>query len=477
MSRTTIRRLALRNYRRFPRLEVDFDSHLTVLVAPNGGGKTAVLDAVALALRGFVANMMGKKAPAKQFRPGDVRLARSPWGQMVPQEPASMVLDLEIGDPEPWPPAPSDQAFVLTPFETPPPKPPASPAQAARKLLSTLQDYADGRRPRPPALPVIAYYGTARLWGSKPKGSRAKKTPLNQQVYAYADCLESSSTYDDFARWYEAVARDAQNAEKEIDGIYTSAHDGNRALDENENRRIRKAQQRVSYLEAVRKAADHVLAPSRWHTLDWGFAAEDIVAEHPELGELPISLLSDGVRNMLALVADLAHRCVRLNPHFGADAAKLTPGIVLIDEVDMHLHPEWQQSIVGALRTAFPEVQLIVTTHSPQVISTVNRESIRIIEADGTVRMPLQQTRGVESNALLAEVMGVDPIPPVEEARKVSEYRALIETERADSEAALRLRAEIIAHFGVQHPVVIDCDRLLRWQKFKARRPAPSEGV
>jgi hypothetical protein len=69
---------------------------------------------------------------------------------------------------------------------------------------------------------------------------------------------------------------------------------------------------------------------------------------------MPVEMLSDGIRNAIAMVADLAFRAYKLNPHLGAEAARQTPGIALIDEVDMFLHPAWQQTIVASLRSAFP---------------------------------------------------------------------------------------------------------------------------
>jgi predicted ATP-binding protein involved in virulence len=232
-------------------------------------------------------------------------------------------------------------------------------------------------------------------------------------------------------------------------------------------------------LAAVRRATRTVLEPTGWHDLDWDFEQKLLVVEHPAHGRLPLSLLSDGVRNMVALVADLAHRCVRLNPHFGEEAAKSTPGILLIDEVDMHLHPRWQQLVVELLQKVFPEMQMVLSTHSPHVLSTVDVESIRIIRLhDGAAVLdtPTFQTRGVESADVLAVIMGVDPVPQVEEARWLSEYRALIEDGKAESEDARALRVKLLNHFGGQHPLMLDCDRLIRFQAFKLRRARPEEG-
>src|SRR5262249_37770750 len=163
--------------------------------------------------------------------------------------------------------------------------------------------------------------------------------------------------------------------------------------------------------------------PTGWGNIDWDQDQGCVVAEHGSHGRLPLVALSSGVRNMVALTADLAHRCARLNPALGEDAARDTPGVVLIDEVDLHLHPTWQQKVVALFQNAFPRIQLIVSTHSPQVLSTVNVDSIRLIklrDGHGQVETPQFQTKGVESADVLAAIMGVDPIPTVEEAKWLS---------------------------------------------------------
>src|SRR5690606_39003122 len=117
--------------------------------------------------------------------------------------------------------------------------------------------------------------------------------------------------------------------------------------------------------------------------------------------------------------ADIAFRATKLNGQLGAQAASQTPGIVLIDEVDMHLHPEWQQVALQNLVQAFPAMQFIVTTHSPQVLSTVRRENIRAIGLDASGKAvavtPLARTYGEPSNEVMHSVMMVDPQPPVAE--------------------------------------------------------------
>jgi predicted ATP-binding protein involved in virulence len=99
-------------------------------------------------------------------------------------------------------------------------------------------------------------------------------------------------------------------------------------------------------------------------------------------------MLSDGVRAMVSLTADLVWRCVKLNPNFGEHAAQKTQGIVLIDELDMHLLPSWQQTVIDAITKTFPNIQFIITTHSPQLLSTVPSDCIRIIVDDAVHNAP-----------------------------------------------------------------------------------------
>jgi predicted ATP-binding protein involved in virulence len=83
------------------------------------------------------------------------------------------------------------------------------------------------------------------------------------------------------------------------------------------------------------------------------------------------------------MVADIAVRCATLNPHLAGEAALLTPGVVLIDEIDLHLHPKWQRRIVGDLLAAFPNIQFIATTHSPFVIQSLPPvEGVQLINLD-----------------------------------------------------------------------------------------------
>jgi predicted ATP-binding protein involved in virulence len=197
------------------------------------------------------------------------------------------------------------------------------------------------------------------------------------------------------------------------------------------------------------------LAPSQWGNISYSFTQKSLVAQHPEHGELPVAQLSDGIRNMIGMVADMAFRAVKLNPQLGGNAALETPGIVMIDEVDMHLHPEWQQVVLQGLNQAFPLVQFIVTTHSPQVISSIPKERVRLLGAgaDGQTlaTIPLSDTYGMPSHRVLERVMHVNPQPPVHEMEDLNELTRLVGQGQGESARAVQLMQVLLSKLGQGH--------------------------
>ena len=141
--------------------------------------------------------------------------------------------------------------------------------------------------------------------------------------------------------------------------------------------------------------------------------------DHPHLWinrsstPIPVRQLSDGERGVLAIVLDLTRRLAQANPNLTNPASE-AEAVVLIDEIDLHLHPKWQRQIVHNLTATFPRCQFIATTHSPQVIGEVPHERIQII-TDGEVYSPTHSF-GVDSSRVLEEIMDADP-----RAKKVKE--------------------------------------------------------
>jgi predicted ATP-binding protein involved in virulence len=455
-SLTRLDKLELENFRCFSKIRVDFHERLTVIVAHNGGGKTTVLDAACFGWQFFLRGIDLEQATTKSIRDSDVRKVRSLDSAMVSVKPVSLSGSCFIGGKSvDWSVDKGQTSEKNTSSRAA-----GDMREAGRKLRLATQHHAEKTIAEPPTLPAIGYYGTGRLWAAqKITASRRKNVRAdNSPTSGYDQCLSPSSHFAIFEVWFERYSREAQ---QELMSQKRSPH--------------RPAEK----LSAVVDAVNALLEPVGWRSLAFDFTDETIVAEHSVHGRLPVSMLSDGIRVIIGLVGDIAHRCVRLNPHFGADAARLTPGVIAIDEVDMHLHPEWQQRVLGALTDAFPNIQFIVTTHSPQVLTTVERASIRVLaqDADGnwSASMPDEETKGVESSTAMNDVMGVNQVPPVPEAEWRDDYTALIENGVHDTEEGQQVRAKLVARYGEQHSIILDFDRLIRFQAFKRRKPQPSE--
>lgn len=166
-------------------------------------------------------------------------------------------------------------------------------------------------------------------------------------------------------------------------------------------------------MNAINKAIVTCIQSMGWTDLKYSFAAQNLLICHPEKGELPLEAMSDGARSVISMAADIAYRMARLNPDMGEDVTLKTSGVVLIDEVDMHLHPSWQQTVVNDLVKAFPKVQFIVTTHSPQVLTSVPAECIRILHWDNDLVDIEEPTfsLGAESSQLLRDIQHVESRP------------------------------------------------------------------
>lgn len=462
-------KLILRNFRCFESFEITLDPELTVLIAPNGSGKSTVLDAARVALSPFVkgfdlGSQTGKNATIQVT---DARLCVQDNGNMEAQLPCSITA---TGN---WPATSQEQTWTQTRerIQTRTNTLVDAQTKALTALAKTQQEQVrDGQSEV--ILPLVSYLGTSRLWFEGRFSSVAEDVALNTNDFSrtsgYLNCLTYASSFKTFTTWYGWVWRSYREQQM-------------RAL-ENDTPISTAGKRFAAIIAVVKRAVNALLMEATgWRDLEYRSSQnQQLVMQHDELGIMPVEMLSDGVRNAISMVADIAFRACKLNPHLRENAALETPGIVLIDEVDMFLHPSWQQTIVASLRAAFPRIQFIVTTHSPQVLSTVDRECIRLLGRDGAggwrADLPDQELKGVESAFALNDAMHVNPIPPIAEAKWLDDYTAKIETGSHDDVAGRALREKLVRLYGEHHPVMLDADRLIRFQAFKLRRNAAHEG-
>lgn len=470
-----LEKLTLQNFRCFDHAEIDLHPSMTVLVAENGQGKSAILDAIRIALWPYVGSFdLARNAfndSGNAIAIDDVRLLRLDSGDMARQLPCRIGIKGDYGAEHGlnWGRYRESEARLSKTRDEP-------GTAALKRHAIELQDEIRKPDHRNVTLPVFGYYGTGRLWSQKklmdaPRGKdETRETDFYMRTFAYANCLDPASSYKHFKEWF--IWAFESYREQQILALEkrSSADD------------LECARQRVM---VVQQAIDCILqASTGWSSLEYSVSQhKSLILHHDRHGVLDVDLLSDGIRSMLAMTGDIAYRCIKLNPHLGLDAARQTPGVVLIDEVDMHLHPGWQQKVLGQLAEAFPAVQFVVTTHSPQVLTTVDADSIRVLvsRVDGQsgahntfIRRVSQQTQGIASSDVLADVMGIDPVPDLQSARQLSAYKALIEQGLKDTAEGVKLHDALVRHFGENHPELLDCRRLSRLQVLKKRLSASS---
>lgn len=458
-SELVLNRLDLINYRNHRRAQIDLHPQLTVLIAPNGKGKTGIIDALRMALQAFVTRFDLADTAAPQIAVSDIHTRLTPSGEIVPDLPCVVAARAQLG-------AQSCEWSLHRKSQRDDDGYPAN-SDALNRLQDTADQLQTVVRNQPEAalmLPVLACYGTTRLTGQH--GLAAQESPhsdLFQRLYGYRGALDIGTSFQQFAAWFTWLCQ-VRNEEL-TKGTVTPA--------------LAASTRWGAMLKVIQRSLDITLrASTGWHTLDFSVQQQNsLVMSHDELGTLKVSQLSDGIRGILALVADVAWRCIKLNPHLGEKAAEQATGIVLIDEIDMHLHPAWQQQVLQQLRTAFPKLQWVVTTHSPQILSCVPKECIRSIgepnaEGETPIEVPDWQTEGSSPEAVLSHVMAVNPIPDVEPVRHLNEYKRLIEDGQHEGEAAQALRTDLLAHFGASHVAMLDCERLIQLAEFKRRTAA-----
>ena len=450
-----IARIAMENFRCFSglALELNFEprkisrngelktvSPLTVIVAKNGMGKTTILDAIRIAYGTFTSEFSYKSSvtfhsrdiridkdkisqcfPATIDALGDIDKSWYEWIRTVRKEGQHTRMWVEDKEKENATDTLNIKEMGGNPFKTFIKK--FKEAEEWKEILT---------------LPIIASYGTNRLW-KKTNRKEKKRNLVTDRTWGYSSCLDAASNYSESFEWLTDSIIVRLN-EKQVG--------------------IQKNQTINDLLDAIESALKIVLEPEGYTPplhLD-PFFQELAVVQGKEWGKgisVPVSQMSDGVKAVFFMVADIAFRCAKLNPQFKKNAAELTPGIVLIDEIDLHLHPSWQQSVLDTLQLAFPKIQFIVTTHSPQVVSSVPKECVRIID-NGEVIPFSTPTQGVDISDILAGIFGTDPIPQNSEiAKKLNLLHTMLAEGLGDSAEWNALYQELETYYGKDYPPLL----------------------
>lgn len=367
-----LKRLTLRNMRLFNAneqiLSFDEDKNVTILVGNNGSGKSTVLDSIAVEISAFIANFKGQSA--KQFTDSDVHFDENDiLGDYLK---VGAIFGTKYN---------GDLEIIRTR---------QGGSKAPEGSLKNVNDYAEKliemvNSNEDCILPVVAYYGTGRGQINPPARKRDFKKAFTRWD-GYSGALEANTNFKRFIEWFDLMEdKERRDREEKRDFDYKSP-----------------------YLETIRKALKAfvgerfsnprmLLSPLR-------FVMDEKIGRG-KTREVRIEQMSDGYKIITAMVADIASRMAELNPNMSNPL--MGSGIVLIDEVDLHLHPRWQRVIIDNLAKTFPKIQFIVTTHSPLIISGAFDNAQIIILGENETKQEVLASRYINydiSQLLLSEL-------------------------------------------------------------------------
>lgn len=428
-----IKELHIQNFRRFEDLTVSFEEDLTVLVARNGQGKSSILDAIRVLIGPFVGAF--DYGVSNGFDPLDCRRSVSPDSDRGKEHwPIRVEGEIDLRE---IPAAGLEYKRIKVARELGGVKRKTTIKEAS-DLIEQGRNYQScihsGLTESWFILPVVAHYGPGRLWKLH-KDTTGKKVLTLNRSYGYQDCLSTASNFKQAQEW---VGRATSAKFQQIE----------RGEPDEWGRRI----------NSIQSAVDAALEAEGWSGFQFSYDFEELSMFHPEHGRLPVRAMSSGVQAVVSLIVDLAFRCLRLNSVHSEDALSISYGMVMIDEIEQHLHPGWQQRILPSIRKIFPNIQFIVATHSPEVLSTVESHQIRILRDNKCYAAP-PGALGAESQRLLQDVLGLkDARPPIPAVDELKEYLALVDQEQWDSNRAKELRAILDTRYQGYEPSLLEAD-------------------
>lgn len=455
-------------FRCFESLAVKLHPDINVFVGANGAGKSSILDAIAIALYEIVAaNGGGGKSQRKMqgaaLQTTDIFI-NSSIGE--PFAGRKQFVQISAGVTDYYPvedftgKTPDGKEALLEWTELIEYRIPATFTYESSdsERVSELHRYVKalwmeiGKSPQALIpLPVVAYYRATRRMGGMPELGDIFKLDLARDK-AFSNVLDAGANFTAMCQWFYL----RENAELRAN-VNVQNGDSKEFAD----------------LRAVRQALK--LTIEGLERVYFDGSPPRLMVEIREfdgtLRPFELAQLSDGYRNLLALVLDFARRLAQANPNWPNPLE--APGILLIDEIELHLHPRWQQKVIPVLRAAFPNTQLIVSTHSPAVLTTVHREHIKLLGTDHQFEQIPEDvgTYGADNSRVLAEVFGADSRPGnIDTVAKLRAYLQLIEQRQHGTDEATNLRNELEAALGTSDPDLLRADLRIKQIKILGQR-------
>ena len=418
-------KLVLHNFRKFEDYTIPLHPKLNVLIGDNNAGKSTVLDAASVALGTFLlafspdeAISIGKDDPKlNYYYIGSVDDLQQQFPVSVTAEGCIFHRTLT------W-------CRELTSLDG------RTTTDLATDLIDVARENANkvAEGNTDIILPLVSYYGTGRLWAQKGEKKESESIMRFIRQSGYIDCLSASANEKLMFKWFEKMALQEYQMHVAIPEL--------RAVKQAISKCLAKLNgDEKAYVEF--NVFNHML---------------DVITKEGEITDkMPLSYMSDGYRSVLGLIGDIAYRMAILNPQL-LDNVLQTPGVVLIDEVDLHLHPKWQQRILGDLTEIFPNVQFIVSTHAPMVINSVRKENIIMLIPGKMATNPPVEVYGNDASSILCSVQETTT-KPVKVQKMFDEFYKVLEEK--DLEKANKCLKDLENLIGEANPDLVSAQAAL----------------
>lgn len=366
----------LQNYRAHQDLSVEFNGAFNVVAGVNGSGKTSLLRGISETLSGA---LQGTVAGGPLGDPDCAYISTSHIDgryRFEPRFPVTATLEGHV----------SQGDFTLTVKKDNEVAHPAVLGESpVRKMISPGAGGDTGASAV--TLPILAFYRANRQWVSKPSQVMTAATEKVSRLDGYQQWQDAATSVSALQHWVIAKCLERYQRSSETGQRFHEINDDELAL-----------------VNAALCAAIEEIGALRYDMQQKSLLVEWHHGEGDIQKTVSFDNLSDGQRALICLVADIARRICLLNPHLGKNVVEQTPGVVLIDELDVHLHPRWQRRIVTGLKATFPAVQFIATSHSPQILGELHPEEIILLREHDTAQP--QVSYGLDSSQVLDEIMG-----------------------------------------------------------------------
>ena len=399
-----IKTLSLNNYRGVKSLSLKLHKTTNVFMGDNGCGKSTILDAVAIMLSWIVNRVKHPTASGRPITESDIANGTS-------------TSDIEIN-------CADDTLEILWKLVK---HRKGYGHQGPKSNLSSLSNYTKqiqamiAEKQEQLNLPLFVYYPVNRAVLDIPL--RIRERHQFTLFAAYNEALTSGANFRTFFEWFRE-REDLENENRKYKDDLLKPDD---------------FQFPDPQLEAVRKALEQFLPEFQNLTV----RRKPLRMEIEKSGKrMTVNQLSDGEKCLIALVGDLARRLAIANPV--RENSMQGKGIVLIDEIDLHLHPKWQRIIVPTLNRVFPNIQFIISTHSPHVLTHVRPENLFLLALSdqGIESNHPAESYGKNADRVLEDLMGLETTrPDVINRKLIKLYETISEGElKRAAEQVLALR-------------------------------------